>query len=430
MSVAVRVDQVSKLYRLGVTRTSVLKSVSNGMHKVLGRSAPNSSERRELWALRDVSFELSKGQSMALVGRNGAGKSTLLKLLANITRPTSGSLSIEGRLSALIELGSGFHPDLTGRENIFLNGTILGLTRNEIQQRFDEIVEFSELERFIETPIKRYSSGMLVRLGFAVASCIEPDILLVDEVLAVGDASFRQKCVTRIHSLLENGTSIIFVSHNLYMVQAVCSQSIYLERGIAKFHGKTSDVIDMYEHDLHEERAQKIESGETGREKVMTDVEVVKINTLDEDGQIRDKFRSDQSLEIRVHYNAFGTEGPANAVIRVLRIDGTICCMRRTMLDDVELLLHKGNGTFSVVLQPIQLTGGMYYVDMEITTEQDNIILATAVSDRFYVEGLGLSHDGLAGIFEPNGHWVMSSQAGDGRVIDGEKALISANPHS
>ena len=164
-----------------------------------------------------MSFELSEGESLALVGANGAGKTTILKLLANITKPTLGSIDIDGQLSALIELGAGFHPDLTGRENIFLNGSILGLNRKQIASQLDEIIAFSELEKFIDTPVKRYSSGMVVRLGFAVASCINPEILLVDEVLAVGDASFQQKCLERIRSLIRCGTSIIFVSHNFYL---------------------------------------------------------------------------------------------------------------------------------------------------------------------------------------------------------------------
>ncbi len=202
MQPVIRFSNVSKRYTLGLTRMSLPSTISRWL-KQMTRPADQSIASKYHWALKDVSFDLMKGQSLALIGPNGAGKSTILKLLARITNPTSGDVEVQGTLSALIELGAGFHPDLTGRENIYLNGTILGLTSREIQKRFDEIVDFSELEPFIDTPVKRYSSGMTVRLGFAVASCIEPDILLVDEVLAVGDASFRLKCVARIQSLLK-----------------------------------------------------------------------------------------------------------------------------------------------------------------------------------------------------------------------------------
>jgi lipopolysaccharide transport system ATP-binding protein len=188
MNSAVCFENISKRYNLGLTRTSLPTVFSHWLKtKVTRKALP--TQNKVLWALRDVNFELNQGQSLALVGSNGAGKTTILKLLANITKPSSGRLTINGKLSALIELGAGFHPDLTGRENIFLNGTILGLSRKEIERRFDDIVDFSELERFIDTPVKRYSSGMVVRLGFSVASCIEPELLLVDEVLAVGDSS-------------------------------------------------------------------------------------------------------------------------------------------------------------------------------------------------------------------------------------------------
>jgi lipopolysaccharide transport system ATP-binding protein len=243
-------SNVSKQYQLGLTRTSAPALVARWARKALRRPAGEAAGRT-FWALRDVSFELRQGDSLALVGANGAGKTTILKLLANITKPTSGSLATHGQLSALIELGTGFHPDLTGRENIFLNGTILGLRRKEIAGRLDEIIDFAGLERFIDTPVKRYSSGMIVRLGFAVAASIHPDILLVDEVLAVGDAAFQQKCLKRIHSLIEGGASIVFVSHNFYLVQAVCSTALYLKKGEVQHYGPTREVIDHYEQDLH-----------------------------------------------------------------------------------------------------------------------------------------------------------------------------------
>lgn len=427
MSVVVRFEQVSKRYQLGVSRTSVIQNISNGLQKVFSSGAQKSVEDRELWALRDVGFELARGQSLALVGRNGAGKSTILKLLANITRPTTGSINVEGRLSALIELGSGFHPDLTGRENIYLNGTILGLSRGEVRDRYDEIVDFSEIERFIETPVKRYSSGMLVRLGFAVASCIEPDILLVDEVLAVGDASFRQKCLARIQSLLENGTSIIFVSHNLNMVQAICPGAIYLENGMVKYQGKTSEVISMYELDLHEERAKKFEATRTDQDTVESGVRITQVSLLDKDGQGREEFRSEQSMEIRIHYRTYGISDAANAAVRIIRNDGTVCCLRRTKDDDVEVILQEEGGAFSIVIDPIQLTGGMYYVEARITNKQSTVYLASVASDWFYIKGSGLARGARTGVFEASGRWVMENNVDNSTKIDDQVAYLSAD---
>ncbi|MEZ4618584.1 MAG: ABC transporter ATP-binding protein [Caldilineaceae bacterium] len=256
MKTTIRFEGVSKRYRLGLTRTSVPALIRNKLKNSLQGGDSQSAAAQTFWALQDVSFALQPGESLALVGANGAGKTTILKLLARITKPTAGTIQRNGTLSALIELGAGFHPDLTGRENVFLNGTILGIDRRTLSRRFDEIVAFSELDHFIDTPVKRYSSGMVIRLGFAVASCIEPEILLVDEVLAVGDAAFQQKCLKRIRTLIDNGTSIVFVSHNFYLVQAVCNQALYLQRGQVKELGATKEVI-AYEQDLHRERAAK-----------------------------------------------------------------------------------------------------------------------------------------------------------------------------
>jgi lipopolysaccharide transport system ATP-binding protein len=399
-------NHVSKLYRLGLTRTSVLKTFTNSMKKAVNPKNRENDVNQELWALRDVSFELSQGESLGLIGKNGAGKSTILKLLAKITQPTLGDIDITGKLSALIELGSGFHPDLTGRDNIYLNGTILGLSKNEIRRHFDEIVDFSELERFIDTPVKRYSSGMTVRLGFAVAACIKPDILLVDEVLAVGDASFRQKCMSRIHSLISDGTSIIFVSHNLYMVQAVCPLSLYIASGQVKYRGKTTDAIDAYERDFHEERARKFEISQQNQEDEMNDIQINKVEILDLNSlETPLEFHSQQPVEVRIHYSAYGSKRSANAVVRIVRTDGVTCCMVRSSIDKLSLNLHEGGGIISVVLDPLQLTGGTYYIDARITNVSDTVVLSTAWSEWFYVSGVALSHEEQSGVFEPRRRW-------------------------
>jgi lipopolysaccharide transport system ATP-binding protein len=200
----------------------------------------------EFWALRDVSFEVARGEVVGIVGRNGAGKSTLLKILSRITEPTAGRVTLRGRVASLLEVGTGFHPELTGRENIFLNGAILGMTRQEIHRNFDSIVSFAEVERFLDTPVKRYSSGMYVRLAFAVAAHLEPDILVIDEVLAVGDAEFQKKSLGKMHDVSRGGRTVLFVSHNMAAVQALCSRTIWLDGGQVAAEGATATVIGQY----------------------------------------------------------------------------------------------------------------------------------------------------------------------------------------
>jgi ABC-type polysaccharide/polyol phosphate transport system ATPase subunit len=210
--------------------------------------------RDEFWALRDVSFAVERGETVGIIGHNGAGKSTILKLLANITAPTSGEIVINGRLSALIEVGSGFHPELTGRENIFLNGAILGMGRREIADKLESIAEFAGVKAFLDVPVKRFSSGMYVRLGFSIASHLDPDILLLDEVLAVGDAAFQEKCLTRIEGLRRAGTTIVFISHDLAAVERICDRVILMRRGEVAATGKPRDIISLYQEQIEPSR--------------------------------------------------------------------------------------------------------------------------------------------------------------------------------
>jgi lipopolysaccharide transport system ATP-binding protein len=221
------------------------KSLSRKFLKPPGKKMPYLA-REEFWALKDVSFEIKQGDRVGIIGRNGAGKSTLLKILSRITEPTTGYISIKGRVASLLEVGTGFHPELTGRENIYLNGAILGMSRVEIKKKFDEIVAFAEVEKFLDTPVKRYSSGMYVRLAFAVAAHLEPEILIVDEVLAVGDATFQKKCLGKMGEVAKDGRTLLFVSHNTQAIRRLCSQAIYLESGINKKVNSVEDAIQRY----------------------------------------------------------------------------------------------------------------------------------------------------------------------------------------
>jgi lipopolysaccharide transport system ATP-binding protein len=428
MQTAIQFKDISKKYNLGMTRTSLLTYLSRSVRQMFGPNGHKASAGDQtLWALQNVSFELGRGQSLALIGKNGAGKSTILKLLANVIRPTSGEIHINGRMSALLELGTGFHPDLTGRENVYLNGTILGLKRDEIARRFDEIISFSEIERFIDTPVKRYSSGMLVRLGFAVAACIEPEVLLVDEVLAVGDASFRQKCLHRIQSLVDNGTSIIFVSHSLSMVQAICPNSLYLVDGQIKSRGTTNDIITMYEKDLLEERAHKFEESIQQKDDLTTEVQITRIEMFSADGLTASEFRSDQAAEIRIYYEVNQAAKVATAIVRIVRTDGVTCCMMHTALDNFNVMLHEGRGVISVIMDPLQLVTGTYVLEVTLTDQTGSLSLASKTSKNFFVSGFSKGHSEYFGVFEPRKQWGHYLLKEDGLDMTGNPANRSAS---
>jgi lipopolysaccharide transport system ATP-binding protein len=245
----IQVHGLSKQYRLGRLQgyQTLRESLMGFGRRLFSRTKPVSDEASaDLWALKDVSFSVNRGEVVGVIGRNGAGKSTLLKVLSRITGPTEGSIEINGRVGSLLEVGTGFHPELTGRENIFLNGAILGMHRSEILKKFDEIVEFSEIERFIDTPVKRYSSGMYMRLAFAVAAHLEPEILVVDEVLAVGDASFQKKCLGKMGEVAKGGRTILFVSHNMVAIRKLCNKAVVLNRGRVQFTGDVGSAVDLY----------------------------------------------------------------------------------------------------------------------------------------------------------------------------------------
>ncbi len=253
--IAVQLESLSKLYRLGALQQrhdTLRDAISDFRLRISDLTNPNRKSKIEneksedLWALRDVSFEIQRGEVVGIIGRNGAGKSTLLKILSRITEPTSGYADIHGRVASLLEVGTGFHPELTGRENVYLNGAILGMRRVEIDRKFDEIVAFAEIDRFLDTPVKRYSSGMYVRLAFAVAAHLEPEILLVDEVLAVGDSSFQKKCLNKMQDVGQQGRTVLFVSHNMPAITRLCERAILLDAGRVLDDGPAHRVVSAY----------------------------------------------------------------------------------------------------------------------------------------------------------------------------------------
>jgi lipopolysaccharide transport system ATP-binding protein len=262
MSFAISVQNVSKRYRLGeISRVQLFADLHRWWTNRSARSSEargqpriaEAEEKGDFWALKDISFELEQGQTFAIIGANGAGKSTLLKIISRITAPTTGLVRIRGRIGTLLEVGTGFHPELTGRDNVFLNGAILGMSRAEVKRKFDDIVGFAGLEQFIDTPVKRYSSGMYVRLAFSVAAFLEPEILIIDEVLSVGDAQFQAQCVQRMEEIINDGRTLIFVSHGTALVQQVCRRAIFLQKGRMMYDGDTTSALAAYAQSLQQD---------------------------------------------------------------------------------------------------------------------------------------------------------------------------------
>jgi len=303
-------QEVSKKFRRGEQYNCLRDLVPALTRRIVGRNSGQTINQRDFWAVHDVSFTVERGEAFAIIGANGAGKSTILKLLTGIMRPTRGSICAAGRISALIEVSAGFHQDLTGRENIFLNGTILGMTRDEIRRRFDAIVAFSGLEEFIDTPVKRYSSGMYARLGFSVAAHVDPDILIVDEVLSVGDYLFQRKCIERMNEVIANGATVVFVSHNLRAVANLCPRSLLLERGKVAMIGPTAEVIRTYYKRGQEQRVIGADGNDSG-------VMITQVTLHDENGP-GVEFDSGGKLNITVAAHARTRHDDVSVVIQIV----------------------------------------------------------------------------------------------------------------
>jgi lipopolysaccharide transport system ATP-binding protein len=309
MSNVILVDQVSKRFRIGLVHQryqTLSEKISDALSAPLRTfrriQTPKTDSEDTIWALRDISFDVAEGQILGIIGRNGAGKSTLLKILARITEPTEGSITIRGRVGSLLEVGTGFHPELTGRENIYLNGAILGMKRTEIERKFDEIIAFSEIEKFIDTPVKRYSSGMYLRLAFAVAAHLEPEILVVDEVLAVGDAEFQKKCLGKMGDVAQQGRTVLFVSHNMSAILRLTQESIVLANGRMVMRAPSAEAVDFY-----------LSAGNPkAGERVWEDAEIpadaapfrpIALRLLDKKGSVVDTVRSTEQFTIEAEYS-------------------------------------------------------------------------------------------------------------------------------
>jgi lipopolysaccharide transport system ATP-binding protein len=367
MSDSIRVENLSKEYRLGkknqdnMLRERLVNLLKNPFAK-------NTNTGETLWALRDVSFSIKEGEVVGIIGKNGAGKSTLLKVLSKITYPTSGRVKVRGRIAALLEVGTGFHEELTGRENIYLNGSILGMKKQEVEAKLDAIVDFAGVDRFIDTPIKRYSSGMRLRLGFAVAAHLEPDVLIIDEVLAVGDAGFQRKCLNAMEEVRSGGRTVLFVSHNMAAVENLCSRCLWIDNGQVRQDGDTGAVIQSYMGTFAD--TQQVARNLAGLEsrRGSGEIRYTGIEFLSAEGQPLPVVRSGDRLTIRLHYHAQEPVSHPSFGFRLTTEMGTLVTDTSTWHHDIEIpVIPPGDGYIDLDIECLNLLPARYSFSLWLT---------------------------------------------------------------
>lgn len=413
---AIRAEGLSKRYKLGRAggnHDSLRDLLSGGVRNLFSRSQPRGAQS-DFVALKDVSFEIERGENVGIIGSNGAGKSTLLKILSRITEPTSGRATVKGRVGALLEVGTGFHQELTGRENIYLYGSILGMSHREVNSQFDAIVDFAEIEEFIDTPVKRYSSGMYVRLAFAVAAHLKPDILLVDEVLAVGDVAFQQKCIRFAQELQRRNATILFVSHNMFSIKAMCDRVIYLRSGVVKYDGATDAGIEMYESDAHLTAVPWLKEDLSGSPLTLSDVEL-----LDETGSPKTVFDFGERLTVRLRYEARTPIEAPNFIVAFVRSDGVGCTVYTNQSDGVLFDEISGSGVIELRPPAVRLTAEKYTVHVLVRQQRRNgseKLLCAQVGRTFHVRHL--LFDKRFGVFHESAKWTHSPASETSVAVD------------
>lgn len=394
MNSAIKIENLSKKYLIGhksqngysTLRETLIQKASDLAQRFsqpfrssYGQVLGNASNTEEFWALKDISFEVKQGDRVGIIGRNGAGKSTLLKVLSRITEPTTGKVTLDGRVASLLEVGTGFHPELTGRENIFLNGAVLGMSKHEIKRKFDQIVTFAEIEKFLDTPVKRYSSGMYVRLAFAVAAHLEPEILIVDEVLAVGDAQFQKKCLGKMKEVGEEGRTVLFVSHNMAAVQNLCKTGIVLDKGLSVFQGEISQAVTTYFNSFSIENSQSLKQRVDRQGKGF--VKIHQLEIRDVNGRMNTPFAIGSELSFQVDYvSKHEVRNPRviigvydNLGIGVTRFDTEIT-------GDIPNFLQQ-NGSITCRTKEMNLSPGQYFINIAFfgNDEMEDYLINAAV---------------------------------------------------
>jgi lipopolysaccharide transport system ATP-binding protein len=425
MSTVIKVENLSKQYRLGQVGTGTIShDVNRWWHRIRGKEDPylkigESNDRTVkgdsdyVWALKDINFEVKQGEVLGIIGRNGAGKSTLLKILSRTTSPTTGSVKIKGRVASLLEVGTGFHPELSGRDNIYLNGAILGMTRREIQSKFDEIVDFAAVERFIDTPVKRYSSGMYVRLAFAVAAHLEPEILIVDEVLAVGDAEFQKKCLGKMKDVSVNqGRTVLFVSHNMAAVKKLCTKGLVIHSGINKFSGSQFDAVDFYQN-THQTNSSFLHDGQINDAPGNENIRIFRFEVSPLQGDIL-SISSGVVFELEFYNNRAGIN--LDATFELKSTDEVVVFHHGTILYK-ENDSKKGLYTVKGVLPPHFLNAGIFVFNLIFGQNQRFALFAINDFIQFEVmnETIGSNADQLPGVVRPEIQYTISHLAYDSR---------------
>lgn len=418
----IKTENVSKQYRLGTIGTGNLYSdITRWWYKIRGKEDPfliigetnDQSVRGSsdfVWALRNINFEVQQGDLVGLIGKNGSGKSTLLKLLSKITAPTTGVIKLRGRVASMLEVGTGFHPELTGRENVFLNGTIMGMTKKEVEKKFDQIVEFAGVARYIETPIKRYSSGMSVRLAFSVAAHLDPEILLVDEVLAVGDAEFQQKCLGKMSDVSKEGRTIIFVSHNLGSIRRLCNRGLVLSKGNLVFDGEVNQAVDKYLESLpsHDDSGNNVVSFELDDSKLF---QFTHISIEDGNAQSRGKYFYGDTIIVRLGYVI--RQNCRNFSVRLsLARNGETIFWTFDTDDNEHLFARRAKGEYLACLAlPDFLKAGIYTVsvsffEMGFEKEEHIDIIRFVLDDSTYDTTTKSYHLDRPGHIRPKIEWA------------------------
>jgi lipopolysaccharide transport system ATP-binding protein len=419
MRTAIRVENLSKEYRLNhgsaggyATLRESLSGVAAAAWRFLkalpqrkpSAAHPAAARPGSFWALRDLDFDVRPGEVLGIIGRNGAGKSTLLKVLSRITEPSAGRVTLRGRVGSLLEVGTGFHPELSGRENIFLNGAILGMTRREIERKLDEMVAFAEIGEFLDMPVKRYSSGMYVRLAYSVAAHMEPEILLIDEVLSVGDLRFQRKCMDHARRLRESNAAVLFVSHNMFAVKALCNRVLFLSHGRPEFLGDPQEAIHRYEQESQLDVpawARNI----VGSDPAQFPIRIVLMETFNEAGVASTFFEHGERVRVRLHYEADQTIAAPNFVIGFVRSDNVACCNYSTALDNVHIPPVQGKGTVEVLTPPLKLVAESYAVHVGVWDPPFHKLYCSQVGSTVHVRHPLLSSH--YGVFHEHGQWSM-----------------------
>jgi lipopolysaccharide transport system ATP-binding protein len=376
----IRVENLGKKYIIGHQQqeryTSLRDVITNKVKSISSLLNPKAKSENpafeEFWALKDVSFDIKQGDRVGIIGRNGAGKSTLLKILSRITEPTTGSIKIKGRVASLLEVGTGFHPELTGRENIFLNGAILGMGKEEIKRKFDEIVAFAEVEKFLDTPVKRYSSGMYVRLAFAVAAHLEPEILIVDEVLAVGDAQFQKKCLGKMEDVGKEGRTVLFVSHNMAAISSLCSKALVLRSGFVEFPiGNVNDAINKYLMQVNQ--ISKTNLSERKDRQGEGKIRLMRLSLFDNQGNELNSLVSGQSVEFRIYFESQEEKlKNVHAAIGISSVNGAFVTLLSNQISAQVFEEVSSGGFISCLIKKLPLSSGSY--TMNLIIREDDII--------------------------------------------------------